>query len=101
MVSLSGNFGIKVILDAEQGESVKVTAVISRRDIFERNQIWLVTLPKSPLFAVAEQALRCEYYQPYAGLLSSCIGDPSKAVGNHVNVDHRSNRQVLIKPISD
>lgn len=45
MVSLSGNFGTKVILDAERGESVKVTAVILSRDIFERNQIWLVTLP--------------------------------------------------------
>lgn len=53
-VSLSGDFGTKVILDAEQDESVKVT---SRRDFFERNQIWLVTLAKSSLFAVAEQAL--------------------------------------------
>lgn len=56
-VSLSGDFGTKVILDAEQDESVKVTAVISRRDFFGRNQIWLVTLAKSSLFAVAEQAL--------------------------------------------
>lgn len=45
ILSLSGNFGTKVILDAERGESVKVTAVILSRDIFERNQIWLVTLP--------------------------------------------------------
>lgn len=47
-----------VIFVAEQGERAKVMAVISRSDFFEQNQIWLVTLAKSPLLRLPNRPLR-------------------------------------------